>query len=43
MVKLIKVKPTIVKLTMVKLFTILNLFMATLTIIKPNMAKKMME
>jgi hypothetical protein len=40
MVKFIKAKPTIVKLTMVKLFIITKLLMATLAIIKLNMAKK---
>jgi hypothetical protein len=40
---LTKPKPTIVKLTMVKLFRIVKLLTANLAIIKLNMAKKMME
>jgi hypothetical protein len=43
MAKLIWVKPTIVKLTMAKLFIIVKLIMVELTIIKLNMAKKMMK
>jgi len=43
MVKITKAKPTIVKLTMVKLFIIVKLFMGKLAIIILNMAKKMME
>jgi len=38
MVKFTKAKPTIVQLTMVKLFTIVKLLMAKLVIIKLNMA-----
>jgi hypothetical protein len=40
MAKLIKTKKNIVKLTMVKVFVIVKLLMAKLTIIKQNMAKK---
>jgi hypothetical protein len=40
MAKLIKIKQNIVKLTMVKLFVIVKLLMAKLTIIKQNMGKK---
>jgi hypothetical protein len=40
MAKLIKTKKHIVKLTMVKVFVIVKLLMAKLTIIKQNMAKK---
>jgi hypothetical protein len=36
-------KPTIVKLTMGKLFIIAKLIMVKVAIIKLNMAKKMME
>jgi hypothetical protein len=43
MAKLIKAKPTIIKLTMVKLFVFTKLLMAKLAIIKLNMVKKMME
>jgi hypothetical protein len=43
MAKLTKVKPSIVKLTMVTLFITIKLLMAKLAIIKLNMAQKMME
>jgi hypothetical protein len=39
MAKLAKAKPIIVKVTMVKLFIIVELFMAKIAIIKLNMAK----
>jgi len=41
--KIIKVKPTIVKLTRAKLFIIVELLMAKLDIIELNMTKKMMK
>jgi hypothetical protein len=43
MAKLTKAKPIIVKLTMVKLFIIVKSLMDKLTIIKLNMAQKMMD
>jgi hypothetical protein len=43
MAKLVRAKPNIVELAMVKLFIIAKLFMAKLTIIKLNMGKNMME
>jgi hypothetical protein len=43
MPKLSKVKPTIVKLNMLKLFIIVKLLMTKIAIMKLNMAKKMME
>jgi hypothetical protein len=38
-----RAKPTIVKLSMVKIFFIAKLLMPKIAIIKLNMAKKMME
>jgi hypothetical protein len=40
MAKLVRARPNIVKLAIIKLFIIVKLFMAKLTIIKWNMAKK---
>jgi len=43
MVKRIKVKPIIVRLTMVKLFIFIKLLMVKLSTIEINMAKEMMD